>query len=416
MKLLLVLLSVMTWIVDSKNTVHGEGTGPYSIDVSYSCSYQKGTVRAGDEAVLTLTQLGGITVEQVEVWVKSNKDAGAGTFTVTMNGQETATKEGSLKDWCGRFDNEEYHPVQLLSEKREGVNALSIRLTGTTNSLHIDKYVITYSVGSPHTVTLMTGARSYQQLTETKGGEGVVLPNVNDTADWVFVGWSATEFWEMSVLPTIYNANATFYPSADCTLWAVYQLKPESSPAFVTDLISGEYLYMNRDNNLALTGVPTDGVMTSAKANPANANQVYTIIFTSARDTAYITHKASGTPIGYSGKKMSAIASPWLVYHNGEETLFYARIDYKNYVLWLNIIDAGNEGQYAGLLLADPMTSAMRLLPASHDTKSYYSCHPETKSLEEARPVYMNGERVLMRFGNYEMVIVNGRKVLRIKN
>ena len=88
MKLLMILLAVMTWTVESKNSVSGEGTWPYSIEVDYSCSYQKGTVRAGDEATLTMSGLGGITVEKVVMHMKANKSSGAGILTILANDKQ----------------------------------------------------------------------------------------------------------------------------------------------------------------------------------------------------------------------------------------------------------------------------------------------------------------------------------------
>ena len=86
MNFLLIILSVMTWTIKDKKTVTGEGTQPYGVVASYSCTNSKGTVRANDEAVLTLSQLGGVTIDKVEVYVKSNKTGGAGVFTVSLNG------------------------------------------------------------------------------------------------------------------------------------------------------------------------------------------------------------------------------------------------------------------------------------------------------------------------------------------
>ena len=63
MNLLLVLLSVMTFTVETKNSVTTNGQCPDDMEVAYNCSYQKGQVRAGDVATLTLGNLGGIAQE-----------------------------------------------------------------------------------------------------------------------------------------------------------------------------------------------------------------------------------------------------------------------------------------------------------------------------------------------------------------
>ena len=67
MKLLLVLLAVMTWTVESKNAVSlsDDSTVPYDIEVGYGCTYQKGDVRANDTATLVLSHLEGITINGI---------------------------------------------------------------------------------------------------------------------------------------------------------------------------------------------------------------------------------------------------------------------------------------------------------------------------------------------------------------
>ena len=105
MKLLCIILAVMSWVVESKNSVSRQGTPPESCLAYYSCSYQKGTVRANDVATLQVTSLGGITIEGVEVYMRSNKSSGAGVLTLKVNGQTVATKSGMFVEWVGSYDN-----------------------------------------------------------------------------------------------------------------------------------------------------------------------------------------------------------------------------------------------------------------------------------------------------------------------
>ena len=90
-------------------------------------------------------------------------------------------------------------------------------------------------------------------------------------------------------------------------------------------------------------------------------NQLYNFTFNAAKDTAYITHAATGAPIGYDYQcKLVTAASPWRVYHDGNETILYATIANKNYILWLNITDGGGGNSHAGLLPADPQSSMLK--------------------------------------------------------
>ena len=293
MKLLLVLMAVMSFTVESKTTVSADGLWPYDMSATYANSYNKGQVRANDVATLTVSGLDGITIDAIEVSVKSNKSSGAGTFTVSADGQQIAMKTGSLKDWFGAFDNTFYHVLSLLSTPRNNVSELVITLTGSESSLYIDRYTITWSqsqVQTPaYTVTLMNGSSVYTTLTEQARGKGVILPAMPDLEEWQFIGWSSREFWETpDFVYALYPANERFYPSANGTLWAVYRSQQEPVVQIVKELTDGEYLYVNRTADIALTGVPEDGIMDFDEMSLLDNRQYYSISFAGA-DTAYIT-------------------------------------------------------------------------------------------------------------------------------
>lgn len=411
MKILLILLATMTFTVKSWNSVEADGQWPYDFDVTYSTtSHQKGDVRQGDTATLAVKHLEGIDIERVEVYIKSNKSAGAGTFTVTADGRTVTTKSGTYKDWFGAYNNSEFQPLSLLTEPVSGVDELVVTTEGTENSLHIEKYVITWKAAEPRTVTLMHSYRLYTTLTETSGNQGVLLPALSDTANWHFLGWTKTELWESYQCPSYYPARTTFYPKEDCTLWALYVYRLESSPIYMTEVESGEYMYVNRDMEKALSGVPSGGVMNYEEVSAENENLYYDINFT-APDTAYITHALTGTPIGYDGTQLAANASPWLVYHDGEETLFYIHANNKPYVLWLDWF-SGN----AFLFQASPGASPMSLMaPPSAWGMPSYTCHPETQDIDSVSVQKDDLERVLMQFGPYELILQGDKKYIRLK-
>ena len=218
MKLLFILLAVMTWTVATKSSVQGSGESPSGMTASYACTYQKGDVRKGDTATLHLTNMGGISVEKLEVYVKSNKSAGAGTFWVTINGVRSKSKSGTFKSWTGSYNNQTYHAISLLTRTYTNVNELVVELVGTTSSLHIEKYVITWSPRPAHSVTLMRCGMVFDVLTETTGGQGVTLPHLSDTLGWQFAGWSESEVLTTNDKPTLALANTKYYPLDNCTL------------------------------------------------------------------------------------------------------------------------------------------------------------------------------------------------------
>ena len=271
-----------------------------------------------------------------------------------------------------------------------------------------------YSVQSNCTVTLMNGTYTYTTLTEEYSGKGVVLPELSDTADWHFIGWTDTQFHTVYQKPDIIAAG-TYHPKQDITLWAVYQYRPADPDEYMSDVKTGDYLYVNRETNIALKGEPDkDGRMGYTKTNKYDERLVYHIDFV-APDTAYITYKESNTPIGYSSKKMAAKASPWLVYHSGEETLFYANIENKTYVLWLNILDSQDAGTYAGLMQAKPSASPMSLMVAKERPMEAYTCYPESElGIDAVQNDAPAGEYILP-LGNFRLRIRSGHKYLQIE-
>ena len=162
-----------------------------------------------------------------------------------------------------------------------------------------------------------------------------------------------------------------------------------------------------------MSGTPVDGRMESAPLDLNDEKQYYRVQYINP-DTAYIFDMRSETPIGYSGTKLAAVLSPWKVYHEGEETLFYTEINKKNYVLWPDLTDDYGNEWYTGLRQAEPGSSPIRLIaPMEQDIS--YTCHPEAQGIE-ATPAGADGkERVLMNIGNYELIIKNGKKQLRLR-
>lgn len=412
MKLILILLSVMSFTVETKNSVKGDGLFPYDIEIAYSNTGTKGNVSKDDVATLTLGNLGSITVETIEVWVNSNKTSGAGAFCVKANQQTIATKEGTFKDWTGAYDNSAYHAISLLSTPRDGVDELEISLTGTANSLHIDKYVITYAPRPAYSVMLMKGDTEIEVLTEEHGMSGVLLPRMEDEGYWKFRGWSTTEFWEVNEAPELIASGKKFYPEEDYVLWAVYQYDDSPEMVYASDLVSGDYRYYNGVNDLVMAGVPEDGTMQPAVLDMADADQIYHVDFLS-QETATITHKSSGTPIGFSGTDLTVKNSVWSVFHSGDKTLFYTTISGKTYLLYMNVMDLRCDCIVTKLFQASLQVADIGLLPVPVAYEPIYTCHPEIKTgIDEVVENETGQGDAVMRFGSYTLYIKNGKKYL----
>lgn len=409
----------MTWTVESKNVVKGSGEIPTGAAATYACTYQKGTVRAGDEAELRLTGLERETIQSVDVWVKSNKTAGAGVFTVSADRAAIASKSGSLKDWVGQYDNTNYHRVNLWSGSMINKDEWIIDLSGTENSLYIDRYEITYQPAPRYTVRLMNGGTLMEEVTETQGGAGVLLPTLNDVDKWSFMGWCDQEFWCTNTMPEVALGGTRFYPETDRTLWAMYVYE-EGEKGAVTELSDGDYLYVNTTNHTALSGTPNEEKMAFSAVNAYDEQLYYTMVFSANRDTVYVTHKLTNTPIGYNAQaKMAAVRSPWRVYHNGEQTVLYTTIGAKTYVLWLNVQDIHDQAYfYAGLKLTSNIASAtmMQLLYPAGTEEPVYTCHPESGlGIELTEEGWNESEKEqVVQIGIYQLHIKNGKKYIKL--
>lgn len=413
--LLSILSLVMTWTVETKSTVKGSGDVPAAVTADYACSYQKGTVRNGDNATLTLVGLNGIMVERIEMYMRSNKSAGAGIISVYTDGARIAQKEGSLRDWIGKYDNSAFHPIEVFVGRQQLQDSLVINLEGTTNSLYVEKYVITYQQAPIYTLTLMEGNGIYTALTEPTGGAGVLLPSCPNKDEWQFVGWTDTPFWNVSSLPgNIYPPKTTITLTEDKSLWAVWRYMQDCEELYLTDMQSGDYIYANTDNQLAITGVVENGMMQQALVNPLDSNQIYHVDFDPSAQTATIQHLLTDQYVGYKDATLVAEPTEWLVWQEGNNTAFYTLYDGKKYVLWQNMIDEQSGQRYAGLYATNDVSKTpTALIYPQQQSEQLYTCYPEENMAVESVTTTTN--EIIVPFGIYEIHIIRGEKYIRLR-
>lgn len=411
MKILMLILSIMAWTVTGNKSVSGTGDVPQGIEADYNNTYNKGQVRANDTATLTLRHLPQITVERIDVYIKSNKSSGAGLFTVTANEMVIATKSGSMMEWVGSYDNQQFHELTLFSGVQEGVSELQISLLGTDNSLYIEKYVIYYSFPPARTVILMNGSAVYDQLTQQESGAAVLLPSLPDVNEWHFAAWTTQPFYTISTKPDAWINPGPYYPSSDCTLWAVYEYLPDATTTYATNLQSGVYIYLESIQANAIAGTPDGGIMAYAGVNIHDTNQHYYIEFNATCDSATIMHENTGTYIGYKGTQLIAARSLWCVYHHEDKTAFYCVVNGKTYVLWPTIYK--NDAMFAGLYSTNAVsTTTTVLLPVTQAEEPSFTCYPETGRGIENVPAEEHS--VVIPLGNYEIRISNGKKTISL--
>ena len=194
-------------------------------------------------------------------------------------------------------------------------------------------YVTTIS-SSPVTVTFNAGANgtcATASLTETAAGAGVTLPVCVAKEGYKFVGWSTSE------TPTSADAGQageTYYPSADCTLYAYYKQQYTvtiEEPANGTiEVKHGENVVNNGDKFLAgdvltITATPAEGYKFRYVQVEDGTPHTYTASnvkeWTMAE--ANITISAKFDEITYSTitKVVNGVSTPELV-ENGTEIPF----------------------------------------------------------------------------------------------
>ena len=86
-------------------------------------------------------------------------------------------------------------------------------------------------------------------------------------------------------------------------------------------------------------------------------------------------------------------------------------------MLWLTIYDTKTTGYYAGLIEAGSYTDTpMALCIPDPKEEPVYTCHPESGMGWQDVQAAPDGTEYILRLGNYELRIRNGKKELKIEN
>lgn len=406
MKLLLILLNIiMSFTVTSYNSVSGDGTFPYDMEVNYANTYNKGQVRLGDTAVIALSHLEGINVAKIEVEMKGNKDSGKGTFYVKENGQLTAQKNiANLSD--------EWVTVDLMVPAKDDVDAMEIMLVGTENSLYINKYIIHYDMNAPNAVTLMKGNNEVDVLT----GSTVTLPALEDEGDWNFIGWTTTPFYVQTERLENLIPVGTYQPETDCTLWATYQYAVPLENQIVTELNDGVYIYANTSSGRAMRGDIRNGKTDVAAIDMSDYMQWYEVLFDEeGLATIRLLYVYGEAYIGFEGTKLVDKPSKWNVYHEGQKTAFYTMVSGQTYILFPDMLQNDYETYSAQLVKTSNISDTPTALLLQDETITM-TCYPEIgydlETISDDR-LPISGEWYIP-LGNYRLVIKDGKKQLEL--
>lgn len=140
-----------------------------------------------------------------------------------------------------------------------GVQLSGADLASGNGDLQIFKKVVPVSA---YTVTYNAGTGTCATPSEAEGsaGAGVTLPVASTTADgYAFAGWATASTNETKNSPTLFKAGTKFYPSGNCTLYAVYVLASNDYKKVTAsaNISPGKYLVVNTDNSVAMKAAIT---------------------------------------------------------------------------------------------------------------------------------------------------------------
>ncbi len=424
MKLLLILLSIVTFTVKDKRSVDMTGTWPYDIGVSYYNTGNKGSVTDKDTATLRLSGLENVQIESVQIYMRSNLSAGAGVITITADGEQIYTASGTYKDWFGSYDKTTSHPIGWTGKKQLDDGTMVIEVAGTTNSLHIEKYEITWSqpVAVAHQVTLMTEGMA-QVLTESAPESGVVLPERPNRNGLCFVGWAQEEVDKTANQPFLLEAGTLYQPKKDITFWAVWSNVQEPTWEKHPTPESGYYM-------MELFGLTLAGTVSSSGTVPmvdysemVYADELYYIDFNTADATCTIRNYDAVDNTGYIGfndtrTALRDVESAWQYRILPDSTWLFIAKEEGNKVWMLFQKDIyHNEAWLSDYINASEATNAWKLykLP-DPDAPRYWSSHPSVDAVEITSEGMkeLRGERIIP-FGIYDLIIKDGKKYLRLR-
>lgn len=308
-------------------TIAGKDAQPSGdIPEGASCAYEQtgsrsGQLTAGNHLTLTLSGYEAMQLQSVTLQMHSNTSAGAGSLQMKIGDSEVWTISDKTFDntaWNGSYSTEWVAVSHALSEVVVPKGApVTLYISATANSLYLQSVQLNYNSASQadrYTVSFNTHIpQKVAALTESKPNAGVVLPDVPlDDAAWLFCGWTTRPVDEGKTAPVMYPAGAIYYPTANCTLHAVYMQQTDVQPWWpADDPVSGDYIIAMYEPTTGLmlyaTGAVVNGMLATVNLTlPAengkvampityHKDAVYTLDFSG--DTLRILHKETNTSV-----------------------------------------------------------------------------------------------------------------------
>ena len=181
-------------------------------------------------------------------------------YTVALAAQPT---DGGTVQGAGTYDEGTQVTITATANTGydfqywlEGDNQITANPYTFTINGNVTYTAVFAESGQPYTVTFDpgTGLCTTAQITETGVGAGVILPSAMpctgaSQAGYSFAGWATASVSATSTAPTLYLADATYYPTEDCTLYAVYFSEGSGEMILASSLSVGNTAYLVYEKN-----------------------------------------------------------------------------------------------------------------------------------------------------------------------
>lgn len=433
-----------TYTLVSTTAVEQTGNAPDNATYTFertATSGQRGQMTAGNSTTLTLAGWENTTIRSISLEMHSNSKSGAGSLQVQV-GNKLAWVINQLpfadEQWAGTFTSQWVDIQKDMSIKVENGDLIQISISSTENSLYINSYTIVYESKQTvfHTVNFITGMDTHPApITQDNFNAPITLPTWKDTADWHFVGWSEFEITEHQTIDNIYKAADEYTPDTTCTLWAVYANTQNNLS--VTNYCSGEYIITMRNiltesvagSGLAMNGNINQGVVSLSPVEMEKNSQhqyllksqcliesTYTLEF-NVDNTLTITHAATGEPIGYNGEKLANTLSKWnyRIIEDSSLVIYYI-YNKKTYALYFGLNKSSEIVACSQWMNIDLWTNdALWLFPLF---ANQYTSRPleQLTAADDAIEIQPNNAETQWIFGNYHLIIRDGKKFLHINH
>ena len=296
------------YTISAKDAVTSSGAVPIGSSVSYTQTYSTaGQMTKGNSTTLTLSSYAGNKITGIVLSMKSNRSDGAGTFSAVVGTTTIAaiTSATTFNKWYNNTSfGTTYRDVTVALTNSDYIiqtgESVVITIAGTTNSLYIQSYQITYETGTTKTTVSLI-----PNLTNVSADENNTKEIEKSESSSVNLSYTADAGY---VLPkNIIVKKGTITLTTEDYAWVVdksdnyHEGLLEIKPPFDNDIeviISAAKESYTINNNLTNVTAAIDNVAT-IKANDGNVQLKYTAVGDySLPDDIIVTMEGGTLPSG----------------------------------------------------------------------------------------------------------------------